>query len=567
MTESSGNVVSKETVVKTFVFAAASVVAGMGGVVGCGPQVGTADSASGSGAGTGSAGDGSGTVGNSMTAAVDESGDTSEPPGQSAMWTTNNSDVDILIVVDNSASMGAKQAVLAESMASIIDVLERDEVNASWRLAVTTTDNGNPWCQGTTPEGGKFVASSCRSRLNDFSSAALMIDATQEACLNVCGDAFADISLQPTPVAGQAGVASRPWVERIDGVSNLPANVSAEDALACMLPMGISGCGFEEPLEAMYKALTRATTVGEPEYGFLRDDAVLVVVFVTDEVDGSFNKAFEEIYLPEGNRVFWSDPTAPSPTSAVAWNAGVECTGSSPYVECHSVELDVDGNPAAGDGSNAVMLPVARYVDLLQGIESIKTTGDVFVSVIAGVGDDGSVTYADAADPLDQMQFGIGPGCTSGLGDANPPVRLREDAEAFAVGNQQNLFSICVADYSPAFEVIAESVADQVQPACLPGCVDDLDPTTPELEPSCVVVQEEPQADGTVIETVVPECLADGQLPDDATVCHVVLVGDARSDYCIDEGAPVQFVVHRQPGDPASGGTVVRATCGNATCG
>ncbi len=553
--------------VKQLVLTTASVVAGLGGVVACGPQVGTSDSASGSASGTGTASDGSGTVGNSMTAAVDESGDSGEPAGQTAIWAFGDSDVDILVVVDNSASMGPKQAALAESLGRIVEVLERDEVNTSWRLAVTTTDNGNPWCQGTTPEGGSFVASSCRSRLSDFAAPGLMIDATQEACLNVCGEALADITLQPSPIAGAPDTAPRPWIERIDGVSNLPAGVSGEDALGCMVPMGISGCGFEEPLEAMYKALTRATTVGEPEYGFLRDDAALFVVFVTDEVDGSYNKQFEEIYLPEGNRVFWSDPTAPSPTSAVAWNAGVSCSGSSPYPECHSVDRDVDGNPAAGDGSNAVMHPVSRYVDLLQAIADAKRDGEVVVSVISGVSGDGAVTYAEAADPVDQMQFGIGPGCTSAMGQANPPVRLREVAEAFQDGGRQVLYSACIEDYSPAFEMLVESLADQVDPCCMPGCIDDTDPTTPQIEPSCVVVQEEPQADGTIEQTNVPECLPDGEPPAGADACHIQLTGDAMSDSCIDDGSLLEFQVVRRPGNPANGGTILRATCSNDTCG
>ena len=60
-----------------------------------------------------------------------------------------NKDVDILFVIDNSGSMGEEQGTLAANFASFIEVLERPEVKANYRIGITTTDNGNPWCDGT----------------------------------------------------------------------------------------------------------------------------------------------------------------------------------------------------------------------------------------------------------------------------------------------------------------------------------------------------------------------------------------------------------------------------------
>jgi hypothetical protein len=54
------------------------------------------------------------------------------------------------------------------------------------------------------------------------------------------------------------------------------------------------------------------------------------------------------------------------------------------------------------------------------------------VSVIAGVPDgyDGTLTYSNSLDPIDQNDFGIGPGCTyddvdpmTPVQTARPPVR------------------------------------------------------------------------------------------------------------------------------------------------
>ena len=50
-----------------------------------------------------------------------------------------------------------------------------------------------------------------------------------------------------------------PWLERIDGLTNVP---ELAEAIACAAPQGIAGCGHEQPLEAMRKALLRSKLAG-----------------------------------------------------------------------------------------------------------------------------------------------------------------------------------------------------------------------------------------------------------------------------------------------------------------
>ena len=45
------------------------------------------------------------------------------------------------------------------------------------------------------------------------------------------------------------------------------------------------GDGTERPMEAMVDAVTTLNQVGQCNEGFLRDDAILVVTFITDEED------------------------------------------------------------------------------------------------------------------------------------------------------------------------------------------------------------------------------------------------------------------------------------------
>jgi hypothetical protein len=370
--------------------------------------------------------------------------------------------VDILLVMDNSGSMGEEQVRLGPTYATLAGALE--ELGTDYRIGVTTTDNGNPWCQSTGPEGGRLVATSCRARTGDFIFAgATTLDVTEFACTDNCPSEWEQIELMPTAIADAEGYVARPWLERRGGQTNLPAGLTMAQALRCIAPQGIGGCGFEEHLEAMRKALVRSRTEGEASFGFARAATPLVVIFLTDEEDCSVNKDYETIFLAEGSRLFWSDPSLPAPTSAVCWNAGIQCTGSPDgYDECHSVDLDTSGNdvPEGLATSLAVMRPVSRYVDFLAELEqerqALNSFAGVYVAVIAGTRADGSVSYSGVGDATFLRDFGIDPGCESVSGRAVPPVRLREVAEAFTAGGARNLFSVCDDDYNPAIvEIVA----------------------------------------------------------------------------------------------------------------
>jgi hypothetical protein len=496
---------------------------------------------------------------------------------ENAIALTVNKDVDILFIIDNSGSMGEEQGTLASNFESFINVLEEPGVEANYRIGITTTDNGNPWCGTTGPEAGKLRLTSCRSRPTEFVfNGSEVVDATQAACYDVCPETYTNpdtgdvidltnIAIQPTEIAGQEEAKARNWLENIEGRTNLPEGLSTVQAFQCFGPQGIDGCGFESHLESMWKALRRSETDDDPDFGFIRNNAILSIVHLTDEVDCSHHiPEADTIFQPQGNRVFWSDPMAPQPSSAVCWNAGVLCDGS----ECHSVNLDVDGNevPPEEAAAKAVLHPMERYIDVVQELENrkqdITPEQQVLVALIGGVNADGTVTYQDSlSDPDFQADFGIGPGCSSMAGTAVPPVRLREFSEAFKVGDDRNMFSICDPDYSPALRAIANAIADQVKPACMTTCVADADPTTPErLDPSCTLTQETPREDGSFETTPIKACDGDA-VPEGDNVCYQSLTGDAMDDYCIDQGYNLQFQLLRREGFPAPGGTSVKATC------
>ena len=323
-------------------------------LVACGPTVSVADSGADSGGTSVGEDTGMPPVGTGMIPDPD-TGDTGTTDPGPAM----TDQVDILFVIDNSGSMGEEQGNLATSAVQLVTAL--GGANLDLHIGVTTTDNGNPWCDGTTPEAGDLRMSSCRSRQAEFVfQGAVMMDAISIACLDICETD----SLEVLPTPGINGsVAPRPWLELTDGNVNV-ANADFGEALRCMLPQGINGCGFEQPLESMYKAVLRSQNDQENAFGFFRAGALPVVIIVSDEADCSNNNDQQTIFLPEGDRTFWSLPDEGAPTSAVCWNAGVQCEGG----QCTSVNLDPQGQrDQRGQRGDATGLALRRVAQRARG--------------------------------------------------------------------------------------------------------------------------------------------------------------------------------------------------------
>jgi hypothetical protein len=496
-------------------------------------------------------------------------------------------DVDVLFVIDNSLSMAQAQVKLVEAAGALFERL--DAVEANYRIAFTTTDDGNPWCPMGTPESGTLVLSSCEARLDQFLVDS--VDVRDSACSDPCSLDAAALTVQPTSTTWEPTPEARPWLERIEGVTNLPTTTDMVEAFRCFAPQGIDGCGFESPLESLYLALHRIETATEPSYGFMRAESVLAMVLLTDEDDCSYNDAWAEIFAADGSKTFWSDPSALAPSSALCWNAGVECTGDpSGYDGCEPVNKTIDGDAGASP-ADAVLHSVSRYIGHLDDIERQKqefvAQREHVLALIAGVeggGENWSVTYADAQDPAYQLEFGIGPGCTSDIGEmAVPPVRTRALAEEI---DPLGLHSICDASFETAMAGLGDRIAAQFRPLCFHQCAADADLSTSQLEPSCTVEQSIPGAEETEL---MLECERDEdgtylidaatgtyQLPDSADVCFATLVdpdgsatldpNDNLSQACRDDNFNLEFELVRRRGIPAREGTSIVPICEVSEC-
>jgi hypothetical protein len=199
--------------------------------------------------------------------------------------------VDFLFVVDNSGSMADEQQALIDSFEPFMAAIE-ERVGASHDFQVMVVDV-DAWVYGECPEACS-EASAC-----DATSSCGVTEECGFPCalrdLCVDGD-FACGSTQPfecEDVLG-AGVthprgrgATSMDCEFATGKRYMDANEpDLAAAFACAAKVGTgSSADTEQPMDAMVQALASEGPAATCNDGFVRDDAILVVTFITDEDD------------------------------------------------------------------------------------------------------------------------------------------------------------------------------------------------------------------------------------------------------------------------------------------
>ena len=395
---------------------------------------------------------------------------TGDEPGDPCL-AGNCHQIDILFVVDNSASMGTPQRLLSASLPLLYDKLQAlvdgdgNPLNPDVNIMFTTTDVGHPLCtapDGYAPALGAPQAESCTERIDEF------ID-TPESCTDGCA------------MEGGAVGPIDPFIH-FDGPmgtsTNVPGNAIA-NAMRCLAPQGIVGCGYEAPLESMLLAIDPAATWNLGNKPFVRDQARLAVVFITDEEDCSVRAPEGYAYFtdPSQNTYWEEDPATGAKTqasSAVCWNSGVDCgapDANGVYADCHAID-------------NGVLHPIDRYLTYLRdevigdqnkevvmlgilGVPTVtKRSPELPYQPIDGGIDD--LVYAQSPDPNSEFEFGIGPGCTSEDGSypAIPPVRLAEVCEGLDDETRIRCIieSVCDPSYDDAFVGLAGLIQTIVLP-------------------------------------------------------------------------------------------------------
>ncbi|HWB75923.1 MAG TPA: hypothetical protein VG755_13235 [Nannocystaceae bacterium] len=228
------------------------------------------------------------------SAATDDSGDAAETLADTSGFKFDTPDgmtaaddgppgsgcekVDFLFVIDNSISMGDEQQNLAASFPSFIATIQTDVVD-NYHVMVIDTDPEDKWDEELT----ECYSGDCDGEAPDEPCGVLEPESgwpcgmlpTPDECDGTLG---AGIDHDGTNDRNECGIAGgKRWFDAAqpDGATTFECMANLYDGNNPELPMG----GM---LAALQPGLVGA---GGCNDGFLRDDAVLVVTFITDEED------------------------------------------------------------------------------------------------------------------------------------------------------------------------------------------------------------------------------------------------------------------------------------------
>ena len=221
-------------VLKTWSLAALITVVGCGGSNGMRPDA------------TGAAGIGGGGAGGARAGA--------QIARTFAVSLNQRPDVDVLFLVDDSFSMATAQATLRQGFARFVAALRnRPEGLPNLHIAVISSDMG----------AGDGTISGCAGTGK--------------------GGAF---QYRPSGTCTSTGLqGGATFISDVDGVKNYTGNL--EDVFGCIAALGEAGCGFEQPFAAITRALGTDGAAPVENLGFLRPDADLAIVLLSNEDDCS----------------------------------------------------------------------------------------------------------------------------------------------------------------------------------------------------------------------------------------------------------------------------------------
>ena len=174
--------------------------------------------------------------------------------------------VDLLVVMDTSNSMRNAQTAASNQVGMLVNnLLDRMQLR-DVRVGVVTTDLGT----------GSYVIPSCSVRDGDSARFNPRVNGAAIATRR------GNLPEPPAPIFCPR-VATAPYMTLR----------TSDDAMfrywapSCHTTVGVGGCGLEQPLESALRALTSASSPMSVNAGFVRPGAVLAVLVVTDEDDGS----------------------------------------------------------------------------------------------------------------------------------------------------------------------------------------------------------------------------------------------------------------------------------------
>ena len=189
--------------------------------------------------------------------------------------------VDFLFVIDNSGSMQDEQQSLIASFPGFMSTIQDTLQAQDYQVMVVDTDGDG---------GGGGSSLTCINGVCSCSPAPACCDlvcSMSDECNGFPCDALPGGECDGTIGAGKIYRQDGTLCLSEDGprfMNDQTANLTAD--FACAAQVGTFGSGNEIPMQSMLEAVSEPMKQpGACNEGFLRDDAILVVTFITDEED------------------------------------------------------------------------------------------------------------------------------------------------------------------------------------------------------------------------------------------------------------------------------------------
>ena len=312
---------------------------------------------------------------------------------------------------------------------------------------------------------------------------------------------------QVTPRAGCTASGLMPgqnFISNINGTANYTGDITT--VFSCIAALGDKGCGFEHQFESVLRALgADGAAAPTANAGFLRKDAFLAIILITNEDDCS---APPDSSLFDGNTT--NDPlTEPlGPLQSYRCNEfGHLCGGKAPPRTVMGKD-DLSGTCVSAEDGRLL-----KVSDVVAAMKQLKTDpSKVLVAAIAGPPTPYVVEMLPMLGQAGGMLWpNVDHSCIGGDGTyADPSIRIKQWIDAF--GNNGVFEDMCAPTFAPAMQRIAEEIGKKIGSPCVAGTVLNPDGTVWQpggaTLPDCVVIDHTSNADGTVVDSTLPACPA-----------------------------------------------------------
>lgn len=372
--------------------------------------------------------------------------------------------VDLLLVLDDGPSMKPKQAAFERGFHALLELFFSPWNNVDLQVAQVST----------------------RAGVRERPGQPCLTRPLQLSVLNTPSSNPLDWSCESTQESGLAG----------------RHRVGPGAVRTCLSSLGHRGCGRNAALEHMQEALSTGLK------RWVRDDAVLALVFLSDERDCSLGDT-----AALGSDKF-NGTIGAEELSERCFNLGAHCQGeeAGAYAQC-----EVRENEKGLDG-DLQLLSSQKVVDELFALKGNRYD-QVIALAISGVSDqeESQVGYPL---PKEEDKRAPGLGCVqwslahaslrsqervhkddAALLGAQAPIRLRAVAEQTTTPQERAIYSICVDDLRRSLHEIATQILSRVRPACVFGELLERPSEGDSSAPYCEVIEH-----GTQGARVVPEC-------------------------------------------------------------